>query len=257
MKLLQLSTALLATATVPLFAQDDTKLEVPSVIVIDNVHVWDGMSDTIKKDHDVLIIGDKIRKVAKDIPASGEVEVDAVRKEIKEIVPDAPGFEGGRMNFLVEDEEGKVEKVSAKVTKIDGGGGYLIPGIIDSHQHIMLSKWTGPKDIFNDQLPYTPAYNAIAQGMIMLNMGVTTIRDTGGNSVELGMAIDTGIVDGPRIYSAGAGISCTSGHADFGGRAPGQGQRFPGSAAGRPLLWGRPRPDRRSTRVHYYHLNLA
>ena len=65
----------------------------------------------------------------------------------------------------------------------------------------------------------------------MLMMGVTTIRDTGGNSVELGMAIDKGYVDGPRIYSAGAAISCTSGHGDFGGRAPGQGQMYPGSSA--------------------------
>ena len=113
--------------------------------------------DSIKKDYDVLIVGDKIQRVAKDIPTSGNVEVDAVRKELKEIVPDAPGFEGGRLNFLVKDGEGKAEKVSAKVTKIDGKGGYLIPGIIDSHQHIMLSKATGPQDIYNNQLPYTPA----------------------------------------------------------------------------------------------------
>jgi imidazolonepropionase-like amidohydrolase len=116
-------------------------------------------------------------------------------------------------------------------TVIDGKGGTLIPGLIDSHQHIMLSKDTGPQDILNNQLIYTPAYNAIPQGQIMLMMGVTTIRDTGGPSVELGMAIDKGYVDGPRVYSSGAAISCTSGHGDFGGRAPGQGQMFPGSTA--------------------------
>ena len=233
MKRSTFTAALISSAFLPglIFAQEESTLEVPTVIVIDNVHVWDGASDTLKEDHDVLIVGDKIRRVEKDIPTSGTVDVDAVRKAIGEIVPDAPGFEGGRLNFLVKDDEGKIEKVSAEVTRIDGKGGYLIPGIIDSHQHIMLSKATGPQDIINNQLPYTPAYNAVAQGKIMLDMGVTTIRDTGGNSVELGMAIDQGIVDGPRIYSAGAGISCTSGHADFGGRAPGQGEIYPGSSA--------------------------
>jgi imidazolonepropionase-like amidohydrolase len=114
---------------------------------------------------------------------------------------------------------------------IDGKGGTLIPGLIDSHQHIMLSKKTGPQDIINNQMPYTPAYNAIPQGMIMLMMGITTIRDVGGPSIELGKAIDAGYVDGPRIYSAGPMVSCTSGHGDFGGRAPGQGQMYPGSPA--------------------------
>ena len=219
------------TATSILSAQEpETSLEVPSIILIDNVHVWDGTSDTLKKDHDVLIVGDKIRKVAKDIPTEGTIEVDAVRKSLKRVA-DAPGLEGGKYNFSVKGEDGKIEKVSAKVTVIDGKGGYLIPGLIDSHQHIMLSKDTGPLDILNNQLPYTPAYNAIPQGQIMLNMGVTTIRDTGGPSIELGKAIDRGFVDGPRIYSSGAGISCTSGHADFGGLAPGQGQRYPGSTA--------------------------
>ena len=95
----------------------------------------------------------------------------------------------------------------------------------------MLSKGTGPDDIINQQLPYTPAYNAIPQGMIMLKMGVTTIRDTGGPSVELGMAIDAGLVDGPRIYSCGAMVTCTSGHGDFGGRTPHNQKDYPGSAA--------------------------
>ena len=214
----------------PIVAQDKSTLVVPPVTVIQNVHVWDGTSDTLKKDHDVLIVGDKIRKVAKDIPTEGTVEVDAVRKTMKQVA-DAPGLEGGTYNFSVTNDKGEVEKVAAKVTVIDGKGGYLTPGIIDSHQHIMLSKNTGPLDIMNNQLPYTPAYNAIPQGMTMLMMGVTTIRDTGGPSVELGRAIDAGYVDGPRIYSSGPMVSCTSGHADFGGSAPNQGRNFPGSAS--------------------------
>ena len=228
----RLAAALCLAALAPLSAQEkeESELVIPPVTVIQNVHVWDGTSDTLKKDHDVLIVGDKIKKVAKDIPTEGTVEVDAVRKTAKRVA-DAPGLEARSFSFNVTNDKGEVEKVSAKVTVIDGKGGYLIPGIIDSHQHIMLSKGTSPQDIYNNQLPYTPAYNAIPQGQTMLDMGVTTIRDTGGNSVELGMAIDKGYVDGPRIYSSGAAIGCTSGHSDFGGRAPGQGEKYPGSPA--------------------------
>ncbi|MDU8944262.1 metal-dependent hydrolase family protein [Ovoidimarina sediminis] len=207
-----------------------SSIEIPPVTLIKNVHVWDGTSDNLQEDTDVLIVGDKIRRVAKDIPASGTYKVSGVRKTA-ELVPDAPGFEGKGYNLFVSGEDGSVEEIEVEVSVIDGKGGYLIPGLIDSHQHIMLSKGTGPQDILNNQLPYTPAYNAIPQGHIMLDMGITTIRDTGGNSVELGMAIDQDFVDGPRIYSSGAGISITSGHADFGGLAPGQGEIYPGSTA--------------------------
>jgi imidazolonepropionase-like amidohydrolase len=138
------------------------------------------------------------------------------------------------LDVLIESD--KIKQVAKGIkadgaTVIDGKGGTLIPGLIDSHQHIMLSKGTGPNDIMNAQLPYTPAYNAIPQGKIMLMMGVTTIRDTGGPSVELGRAIDAGIVDGPRIYSCSAMISCTSGHGDWGGLTQHQQRDYPGSAA--------------------------
>jgi imidazolonepropionase-like amidohydrolase len=212
-----------------LSAQEGTKLEVPPVIVIKNVHVWDGTSDTLQKDTDVLIVGDKIKQVAKNIPTGGDYEVDAVRKTSKKAAGGTAT--GSFLNLSVTNEQGKVEKASVKVQVIDGKGGYLIPGLIDSHQHIMLSKGTGPDDILNQQLPYTPAYNAIPQGMIMLNMGVTTIRDTGGPSVELGKAIDAGLVDGPRIYSSGGMVTCTSGHGDFVGRAPTNQNNYPGSTA--------------------------
>ena len=209
-------------------AQEETQLEIPPVTVIKNVHVWDGTSDALKKDTDVLIVGDKIKKVGQDIPTAGQYEVDAVRKTAKSVA-DAPGLEGRNLQLAITGEDGKAEKVNVTVSVIDGKGGYLIPGLIDSHQHIMLSKGSSPQDIMNNQLPYTAAYNAIPQAMIMLKMGITTIRDVGGPSVELGRAIDAGHVDGPRIYSAHGMISCTSGHGDWGGQTPHQAKDYPAS----------------------------
>jgi imidazolonepropionase-like amidohydrolase len=45
--------------------------------------------------------------------------------------------------------------------------------------------------------------------------GFTTVRDTGGQVMGISQAIDEGHHIGPRIYSAGAAIGMTSGHADF------------------------------------------
>ena len=194
-------------------AQEKSQLEIPPVVLIKNVHVWDGTSDTMK-DVDVLIVGDKIRKVAKDIPTEGTVEVDAVRKTMKQVA-DAPGMEAGKYNFSVTNDKGKVEKVSAKVTVIDGKGGYLIPGIIDSHQHVMFTAVVTPDHINNKNTSYMVAYESLPQAKKLLMMGVTSIRDLGGPSLDLARAIDKGLVDGPRIYSSGAFIGCTSGHGDF------------------------------------------
>jgi len=45
--------------------------------------------------------------------------------------------------------------------------------------------------------------------------GFTSIRDLAGGMYGLRQAIDEGLVNGPRMWVSGAGISQTSGHADF------------------------------------------
>ena len=182
---ISLALALTALLTVPLAvtAAEAEEEKAPTQVLITNVDVWDGTSDTVSRGTDVLIEGDKIKRVAKGIKAAG-----------------------------------------AQV--IDGQGGTLIPGLIDSHQHIMLSKDSGPQDIINNQLVYTPAYNAVPQGKTMLMMGVTTIRDTGGPSVELGMAIDAGLRGRPAhlLQSGPAWCPAPPATATLGGAAPGQGE---------------------------------
>lgn len=166
--------------------------------------------------------------IAQEMPTEPQILITNVQ------VWDGIADEAVAVDVLIEGD--KIKQIAtgisaAGATKIDGKGGTLIPGLIDNHQHIMLSKGTSPADIISNQMVYTPAYNAIPQGMTMLMMGITTIRDTGGPSVELGRAIDAGYVDGPRIYSSGPMVTATSGHGDFGGNAPGQGQMYPGSPA--------------------------
>ena len=102
---------------------------------------------------------------------------------------------------------------SAMTKIIEGGGRTLMPGLIDAHAHILM-----------ESIPMSVAMTAdigylnLVAGKAandMLLRGFTTIRDLGGPSFGLKMAIDQGITPGPRIYPSGAFISQTSGHGDF------------------------------------------
>jgi imidazolonepropionase-like amidohydrolase len=100
----------------------------------------------------------------------------------------------------------------ASTTLIDGGGGTLMPGLIDAHWHVMFAS--------------TPMIVLLTSGVGYLNMlaareaentlmrGFTTVRDVGGPSFDLKRAIDEGLVVGPRIYPSGAMITITGGHGD-------------------------------------------
>ena len=80
---------------------------------------------------------------------------------------------------------------------IDGTGHTLMPGLIDSHTHLMFSGITFPEVLFQRS-----GYQAI-QGVVIaeqtLMNGVTTVRDMAGDVFDLKRAIDEGTVPGPRV----------------------------------------------------------
>jgi len=105
----------------------------------------------------------------------------------------------------------------AGAKEIDLGNATCLPGLIDSHVHLtdQFSATT-----YSDQFRLNPADYAI-RGTVYarrtLLAGFTTVRNVGdGNneSIALRNAIKSGLVDGPRILSAGRAIGTTGGHAD-------------------------------------------
>jgi imidazolonepropionase-like amidohydrolase len=102
---------------------------------------------------------------------------------------------------------------SAGATIIDGGGRTLMPGLIDAHWHTMLIRPTPEQAIYGD-IGFTNLV-AGAEARATLMRGFTTVRDMGGPSFGLKQAIDSGIIEGPRIWPSGALITVTSGHGDF------------------------------------------
>ncbi|MFU0506514.1 metal-dependent hydrolase family protein [Pseudaminobacter sp. NGMCC 1.201702] len=96
--------------------------------------------------------------------------------------------------------------------RIAGNGRTLMPGLIDAHWHAMLIAST-PAEAMGDIGFANLAAGDEAEDTLM--RGFTTVRDVGGPAFGLKRAIDQGLVNGPRIYPAGAMITVTSGHGDF------------------------------------------
>jgi imidazolonepropionase-like amidohydrolase len=96
---------------------------------------------------------------------------------------------------------------------IEGRGRTLMPGLIDAHAHILMQSIPMSVAMTAD-IGYLNLVAGKAANEMLLR-GFTTIRDLGGPSFGLKLAIDQGITPGPRIYPSGAFISQTSGHGDF------------------------------------------
>ena len=95
---------------------------------------------------------------------------------------------------------------------VDCGGRVVMPGLIDSHVHVMLTA-VNTRNL--ESVPLTLGTARAAASMrAMLNRGFTTVRDTGGADWGLKQAVDEGAIPGPRLFIAGQAIGPTGGHSD-------------------------------------------
>ena len=91
---------------------------------------------------------------------------------------------------------------------LDGTGRFLMPGLIDAHWHAYLCCNT-PIELLTRDVSYSHLV-AGQEAAATLQRGFTTIRDAGGPVFGLKYAIDTGVLQGPRIYPSGACLLYTS-----------------------------------------------
>ncbi|AHK04807.1 hypothetical protein At15955_47080 (plasmid) [Agrobacterium tumefaciens] len=138
-------------------------------------------------------------------------------------------FHGGKVldvdkGVLVEGVEVQVEGerivrvssdpiVAAGVTRIDLEGRTLMPGLVDAHVHVIATLVDLAK---NAELP--SSLIALRSRKIMHDMlmrGFTTVRDLAGADLGMKMAVEEGMIDGPRLVICGKALSQTVGHCDY------------------------------------------
>lgn len=128
----------------------------------------------------------------------------------------APPIEDGVV--LVEENKiattGKRGKVPIppRASVIDATGRFLLPGLVDCHVHVYYPGFvsTPPRGL---EQAYAGVV-AMRNLRCALRSGVTTVRDLGSGYIGLALktAIERGLVSGPRVLAAGAGICITGGH---------------------------------------------
>ena len=109
--------------------------------------------------------------------------------------------------------EKSIKIPDAEVNIIDANGGYILPGFIDTHVHLMTEGFGREETLYTPLSLYF--YNAVERMQKTLNAGVTSVRDAGLADVGLKIAVEKDIIVGPRIQISVSPLSITGGHFDF------------------------------------------
>jgi imidazolonepropionase-like amidohydrolase len=126
-------------------------------------------------------------------------------------------------NAIIIVEKDRIFRVAteapAGATIIDLSRYTVVPGLIDSHAHLLGN----PKDQSSTSGLRTSSPQAAIWGVhnvrIWLDHGFTALRDAGESDIGYGQlalrnSIERGLIVGPRIVSAGNFVSLTGGHGD-------------------------------------------
>ncbi|MDJ0962258.1 MAG: amidohydrolase family protein [Acidimicrobiia bacterium] len=120
-------------------------------------------------------------------------------------------MDGGEIGYAG-DAAGAPETPDADVVHVPA----VMPGMWECHGHFI--GLTNPDfQVASFESTITQAGRATADLAATLDAGVTSVREVGGLGIHLRHAIAEGFISGPHIYSAGAVLSATAGHADIHG----------------------------------------
>jgi imidazolonepropionase-like amidohydrolase len=95
---------------------------------------------------------------------------------------------------------------------VDVGGKTLLPGLFDTHTHVVVST----ADLWQiAQKPFSLQFFEAARNLqATLAAGITTVRDAGGADLGVKEAVESGVVPGPRVQISLVMLSQTGGHGD-------------------------------------------
>jgi len=100
-----------------------------------------------------------------------------------------------------------------EIKYIDARGGFILPGFIDCHVHMMWNGFQYENSLFTPLSIYF--YQATQNLRLALETGVTTVRDAGMADYGVKIAVEEGLIIGPRLLISVMPLSITGGHFDM------------------------------------------
>ena len=99
-----------------------------------------------------------------------------------------------------------------QINEIDAGGGFILPGMIDTHVHVMLEGVNIARDMVT---PFSMRfYNSVKYLRNTIDAGITSVRDAGGADAGVKQAVESGVIVGPRLQISISVLTITGGHGD-------------------------------------------
>ncbi|QTN00740.1 amidohydrolase family protein [Sediminibacillus dalangtanensis] len=95
---------------------------------------------------------------------------------------------------------------------IDAQGGTILPGLIDTHVHMMMEYMPVAKRL---ETPFSFMYYQAAEYLKnTLEAGITSVRDALGTDLGVKKAVEDGLISGPRLQLSINALTITGGHGD-------------------------------------------
>ncbi|SDM58118.1 metal-dependent hydrolase family protein [Sediminibacillus halophilus] len=95
---------------------------------------------------------------------------------------------------------------------IDAQGGTILPGLIDTHVHMMMEYMPVSKRL---ETPFSFMYYQAAEYLKnTLEAGITSVRDALGTDLGVKKAVEDGLISGPRLQLSINALTITGGHGD-------------------------------------------
>ena len=112
-------------------------------------------------------------------------------------------------------EDGRIVDVGSALDgddPVDVTGATVLPGLMDCHVHVMIEH----VDMWQlAQQPFSYAFYVATRALrASLHAGLTTLRDAGGADLGVKLALEDGLIEGPRLLISLGMISQTGGHGD-------------------------------------------
>jgi imidazolonepropionase-like amidohydrolase len=128
----------------------------------------------------------------------------------------AVAIEAGRLRAVGRDADFGPFLKGEDVRVIDSHGKWILPGLINMHEHLFFREVVRPTRETRAKGPVALAFYSLRNSLVGLRRGWTTVRDMGtigGIALQVRDLIARGEMPGPRIIACGSPICVTGGHA--------------------------------------------